>query len=334
LPRPEEHDPIPFLSGPLSKLEALGCTRPEGWSLTSFLEALVSLGLLEPEPAREYLAVYQEARFSGRAVADERMRAAAAGLEKAIEHSAKGVRSGWAAMAQDLRRRESRPEPRPPLEAARPAKDLRSSRPFEPPMPDIRGKRGGRLALALFGLLLWSLILAWAGYSAGLWLGRRSKAGAPTESVRLVAVREQVSARPQDLGLWWRLANLASDLKAYREAINAFHRILAREPENAEALNNLAWLHLTAEDPLIRDPVLALPLAEKAFERLPEPFIEDTLAEALYQNDYNDQAVALAEDALARTRLHREYYQAQLAKFREAVLNAWNPFPVCEAPRP
>ncbi len=333
------HDVLPILGRPLVALEALGCPRPVGLSPAAFLESLVSRGLLPAGPVRAYLDAYQEVRFGNREVAAERVSEAVAALEEAMARSADRHRSAWEALAQELLctgSRQAAPEPRPSAAlGVAPADSPAPQRPVPVPRAESRPRRRGRIALILVGLALWSLVMAWAGHEVGTWWAeawRPPRDGTPGGMASLAAVRKKLVARPGDLNLWWRLANLAGDLQEYPEAIAAYHRILSRQPDNPEALNNLAWLYLTAEDPLVHDPVIALPMAEKALQRLGEPFVEDTLAEALFQNDRPDEAIILAEDALSRARTHREYYQSQLVKFREAAANLWNPRPICCEP--
>ncbi|MEZ6188069.1 MAG: FG-GAP-like repeat-containing protein [Planctomycetota bacterium] len=85
----------------------------------------------------------------------------------------------------------------------------------------------------------------------------------------------------------------------YPEAIAGYRRALERWPENPQALNNLAWLRVTAKDPALRDPDAALSLAERAVAVDPTPEYLDTLAVAL--------------DALGR---HREAARVELRALR------------------
>ena len=67
----------------------------------------------------------------------------------------------------------------------------------------------------------------------------------------------------------------------YAQAVEGYRAAIARWPENHRALNNLAWLLLTAEDPSARSPQDALPLAERAVALAPDDAgILDTLATA------------------------------------------------------
>jgi hypothetical protein len=60
-----------------------------------------------------------------------------------------------------------------------------------------------------------------------------------------------------------------------RQAIERYSREVEANPDSARACNNLAWVYLTAPEPL-RDGKAALPLAEKAMRLVPE--------NALYRN--------------------------------------------------
>ncbi|MBM4318943.1 MAG: tetratricopeptide repeat protein [Deltaproteobacteria bacterium] len=193
--------------------------------------------------------------------------------------------------------------------------------------------------LALLGgiALLWSLASVWLGYRLAPEIGRlRARAleiayGEPVLTERpgharqrqwhqqLEALRQQVRTNPGDPAGWQALAELAIRHGRHAEAIAVYRRLIAGRPDDAESLNNLAWLHCTAQDTLYRDPVQALQLAEQAHALSRQPHITDTLAEAAFQNGDIARAIALAEDALARATHNQDFYQKQLARFRQAA---------------
>ena len=117
--------------------------------------------------------------------------------------------------------------------------------------------------------------------------------------------------------LWHQFhGDLLITLGQQEEAIAAFERSLALDGENPEALNNLAWLLLTAEQRKLLDPVRALELAEKAVQIQARSHILDTLAEAYWQNKMFELAVESELRALENRPDNIEYYRKQLDKFR------------------
>src|SRR5262249_33122239 len=84
--------------------------------------------------------------------------------------------------------------------------------------------------------------------------GPGSQAGAPSKVEALLGDR----AKPA----------VPREQKA-RQAIDRYRREVKAAPDNAMACNGLAWVYLTAPEPL-RDVKVALPLAEKAVRLAPE----------------------------------------------------------------
>ena len=99
-------------------------------------------------------------------------------------------------------------------------------------------------------------------------------AGRPADAARLAASWE--AERPRDAGFILYLAELAMSRKEYAVAEARYRQLLTLRPQDALALNNVAWLLLQQGKPG------ALPLAEKAQQLAPEQAtFMDTLASAL-----------------------------------------------------
>ena len=103
--------------------------------------------------------------------------------------------------------------------------------------------------------------------------------------------------------------------KKFDQAIAFYRQALALSPDNAHALNNLAWLYATCEDPAHRNPQAALELARQALAVDRSAHVLDTWAEALFINGRYEAALAAAREALAVARERRSYYQKQLDRF-------------------
>ncbi len=135
----------------------------------------------------------------------------------------------------------------------------------------------------------------------------------------LESARRMVVAHPSSIGAWRSYADQAFRRDRPAEGMVALRRLVSLQPENAQSLNELAWLLCTAEDPTVRDPIQALALAEKAYTLDPSPAITDTLAEAAFQNGDPLRAVTLEEEALSRLTTGQDHYLRQLEKFRAVV---------------
>ena len=99
------------------------------------------------------------------------------------------------------------------------------------------------------------------------------------------------------------------------EAVKTYERVILLEPSKARALNNLAWILVTAPDEQLKDKERALVLAKKAADLNRSPHILDTLAEAYYANGLTRLAIKTIKEALSLTTENRRYYESQLKKF-------------------
>jgi len=94
-------------------------------------------------------------------------------------------------------------------------------------------------------------------------------------------------------------------------------RTLEIDPDNIQALNNLAWLFATSSDSSLRDYKKALVLSEKALSMERAPYILDTYAEACFLNHLYDRAVKASKEALLKATNHHAYYLMQLKRFQK-----------------
>ncbi len=132
--------------------------------------------------------------------------------------------------------------------------------------------------------------------------------------VEKVVVRE-LERNPANPGLYSVLAAIHYQNKAYGEAIYAYEKSIELEPQNPEALNNLAWLYATSEQIQYRNPSKALVYAQQAALLKPVPHILDTLAESYYANGLHEKAIVTIKQAMAMGPEDADYYKRQLTKF-------------------
>jgi Zn-dependent protease with chaperone function len=112
------------------------------------------------------------------------------------------------------------------------------------------------------------------------------------------------------------LAVIYQDQKQLALARTYYERLLEKEPNQVLALNNLAWLLATSQDPSLFDPGRALRLAQQAAALKPEPMILDTLAEAHWASGQGDKALEVIQRVLDQNPSNRSYYEDQKEKFK------------------
>jgi len=135
-------------------------------------------------------------------------------------------------------------------------------------------------------------------------------------------IQREIQKTPYNPNLYRMLGDLYYTRKNYETTIRAYERALGIQPDNAEILNNLAWLYATCDDPDYRDPRKALRLALKAAALAPVAHIMDTLAESYHVNGNYSEAVLAARSALKLAQTNRSYYEDQLKKFLAAEQKA------------
>ena len=124
---------------------------------------------------------------------------------------------------------------------------------------------------------------------------------------------------PEDAVLYGLAGNLHLEREEPAEALLAYEKAVALNPNQPDILNNLAWLLATSKNPSTRDPQRSLLLAQRAIRLKPAPHIWDTLAEALYANGRIAEAIQAEENALSMNPEDRHIYEEQLKKFKQAT---------------
>jgi len=189
--------------------------------------------------------------------------------------------------------------------------------------PGLAEKHHRKVYLAL---ILYTVALLAGGLA--LWRLPADLAGAqPPAGFIEVLIQKKIREQPQN-GLWRQvLGDLRYSLGREKEAIAAYEQALHLEPVEAETLNNLAWLLLTAEDPALRDPKRALWLAGQAAKQKRAPHILDTLATAHWATGSREEAVRHEEEALAGAKTDKDYYRGQIARFGSGTYSRTTRFP-------
>lgn len=122
----------------------------------------------------------------------------------------------------------------------------------------------------------------------------------------------------EDGALYWIIGDIHLHKGDIELAVPAYRTAIKLDPNNADALNNLAWLLATSENPDLRNSREALNYARKAIALKKAPHIWDTLAEALYVNGHIAEAIAAENQALQMDPGNRRIYEKQLLKFKNA----------------
>ena len=129
------------------------------------------------------------------------------------------------------------------------------------------------------------------------------------------ALKQQILKDERNVLLYRNLAMIYHQREKYKKAIETYEKIIHLDMNQAESLNNLAWLLVTAPDEELRDRKRSLVLAKKAVSLERSAVFLDTLAEAYYVNGLVDEAVATIREAIDLAKRDRDYYKGQLDKF-------------------
>jgi tetratricopeptide (TPR) repeat protein len=306
-------------------LDEAGFKRPSGMTVDEFVAGLAAVSAVPPDVGRDFLKGYHEARYRGGEASD-----GAALLDSLDAKRA----DAWQQHVLDWRANGG-DAPAPPVPktttapVATPAPTPASLQP-QPATTTPRGhltlspEKLQRLVIVLF---LWTLIAFGVGAWQHDWVNDtvtqlQIKLGIvepPPRPSGLSQLRFKAVVNPDSSADWIDLASAYADRRQYGDAVTALQHVIAREPDNARALNDLAWLYCTAIDTFYVDLKQALLLAERAYAIDPHHAIADTLAEACFLNGDPGRAVELATRAIAENPEKLDHYSRQLEKFRRAA---------------
>jgi protein O-mannosyl-transferase len=111
-----------------------------------------------------------------------------------------------------------------------------------------------------------------------------------------------------------------------QEAVAHLREVLRLKPEWPDALNTLAWILATQEDPQDRDIEESVRLAQRARELAGQPAMLDTLAAAYAAGGRFEEAIETAEQALAMASSSGETELAAEIKSRLQLYQSRRPF--------
>ena len=128
-------------------------------------------------------------------------------------------------------------------------------------------------------------------------------------------LEQQLVKEPDNMVLHESVAMIYNEMGRLKEAVETYERVIDLDPSRAVALNNLAWIMVTAPDKDLRDRQRALVLAKEAVKLERSPIFLDTLAEAYYENGLIPEAIDTIKEAISAATEGRDYYEEQLEKF-------------------
>ncbi len=185
--------------------------------------------------------------------------------------------------------------------------------------------------------------LAWLG---GAWISVQAETVAGPETDRQVALmqrvlttgfnalaeerieratrifEEAVNRWPAQWDARFGLATAYIKAHRYAEAVDLFERLLDEEPDDFAVLNNLAWLHATANDAVYRNGDRAVDFAQRALMLEPDNYhIWSTLSEAHFVKGNFERSARAAQQALLLA-ARRNARQLLVQDFREQLTRA------------
>ncbi len=172
-----------------------------------------------------------------------------------------------------------------------------------------------KISFSILAYVIVMVLIGWGGYT--LHSGEAGQMISTNLFERLVL--QQLEKDPKNPELHLALADMYQTTGDFEKSVASYRKAVSLAPDNARALNNLAWLYATSEDNRFFKPEKALQLATRAADLSQEAYILDTLAESYYVNGQHQRAVETGRKALSRATEDRGYYRRQLKKFEQAA---------------
>ena len=127
-------------------------------------------------------------------------------------------------------------------------------------------------------------------------------------SAAIDVLKQEIDKQPQNIALHYRIALLYRTENNNKSAISHYEKIIALDPDNVLALNNLAWSYSSVGNPA------ALATAKKAYDLAPtSAVVADTYGYILFQQGEVEKAVIILQAAAKKAPLAKDI-QYHLAK--------------------
>jgi Zn-dependent protease with chaperone function len=136
--------------------------------------------------------------------------------------------------------------------------------------------------------------------------------------LQLAVIEREISRARENPRLYAAYGSVLLELGQFGRAESALRKSLEAAPEDANTLNNLAWLYATSPPPYF-SPKAALELARRAAALDPNPTFLDTLAEAYHVNGQAEEALMTIQQALLKEPKNRDYFLQQKQKFEAGM---------------
>jgi Flp pilus assembly protein TadD len=150
--------------------------------------------------------------------------------------------------------------------------------------------------------------------------------GRPKEAVTYL--KQAVQIDPQYSQAHYTLGNVYARLGNIKEAVASWNEVLALQPGHLLAINNLAWVKATHQNPDFYDPNEAVRLALRVCEltNYEQPEALDTLAVAYAATGRFPQAIETAEKAVQLSLAKNKDELARLIQRRLQSYKAGRPY--------
>lgn len=132
-------------------------------------------------------------------------------------------------------------------------------------------------------------------------------------------IAREIAETPDNANLYALQGDLLFHRKDFAGAVKAYEAAIFIDPRHSRALNNLAWLYATCDDPSFRQPERSLQLAKRAVAVERKAHVLDTLAESYFVNGEMEAALSAALQARQTARENMGYYDDQIERFRQAL---------------
>lgn len=143
----------------------------------------------------------------------------------------------------------------------------------------------------------------------------------------LEILQKAVTLDPENLSAKTGLANTLLQLRRENEAIVLLRQVLQKNPDDPDALKDLAWVLATSPEAQLRDGARAVVLAQRALQaEAKNPFVMTTLAAAYAENGRYDDAISQARAALTLAEAMGEQQLAGLLRSQVSLYEARQPF--------